>query len=774
MSSSVPSRSPRGDRPDRHRRALVKEAAFDRWRPRWGWVLLASLWLAGAVAFWWFRIYAYATDPDIGLGPVDLYIEYIPMVEHTLREMRQGRMALWNPFQFCGLPLFAVGWTGALYPPQLASLWMDAIALGDWLMVLHLWAGGISMYLLARRLGAEVVGAAVASFTFAWSGFVISHYGLPGVLSGMLLMPLFLLAIDLVLDARRFAWLGLVLLVGCLVLNGATEVLVHTFYAGAWYTVYWYGTRAARGEWSVGPPLRVLACVVAGVLLGAVQLLPSIEMVGESTRAPGSISFAKARYASVFPHEFMISTVEARGHLAMGVIPLLAWPFLFVHRKSRFTVGFALPLAIAAALLSFGGWLFWLYFNIPVLGSLFRRPMKFLDMYVLAAGLLVAFGVDGLWEAIRERGTAIWRSVAWWACLVSGVAAAVWIASLGRHNPYLLPCLGLLVLAALVPRRDWKTYLLLAALAVHGAASFERVGSNFIRPLARPQIYESHDRQLAKIKEAAGRGRVYISPRYYFAPGLMAKQGQWQEMKVITDYEPLAPARYATFFERVSKQPVGTVSDAPFFGLMWLGKDMNVRLLDLTATRYYLVAPGEAAETFMKKHPKEFRLFRDNPTLRVYERSTPPPRVRWVPGATLASDGAAALDMLASGNVDVSDTVVLENAGAVAPASSPGGEKGFASIEYDGLSLVTVKSHSPQPGYVVLADLHFPGWTADIDGAPAEIHVANYLFRAVRVPAGEHLVTFRYEPASFRIGSTISIAVLLALAVLAAFQLRRP
>ena len=53
---------------------------------------------------------------------------------------------------------------------------------------------------------------------------------------------------------------------------------------------------------------------------------------------------------------------------------------------------------------------------------------------------------------------------------------------------------------------------------------------------------------------------------------------------------------------------------------------------------------------------------------------------------------------------------------------------------------------APRPGFVFLSDNVFPGWSADVNGAPVPILRSWITFRAVQVPAGASVVVFRYHP----------------------------
>jgi uncharacterized membrane protein YfhO len=66
---------------------------------------------------------------------------------------------------------------------------------------------------------------------------------------------------------------------------------------------------------------------------------------------------------------------------------------------------------------------------------------------------------------------------------------------------------------------------------------------------------------------------------------------------------------------------------------------------------------------------------------------------------------------------------------------------------------------------VVLADSWAQGWSVQVDGHPAEALQADHALRAVRTPAGEHLIEWSYAPANVCKAIWISISALAALAV---------
>ena len=68
-------------------------------------------------------------------------------------------------------------------------------------------------------------------------------------------------------------------------------------------------------------------------------------------------------------------------------------------------------------------------------------------------------------------------------------------------------------------------------------------------------------------------------------------------------------------------------------------------------------------------------------------------------------------------------------------------------------------------GWLVIADVWYPGWKASVDGQATPLWRANYLFRALLVPAGEHLVSIVYRPFWFYLGALVSAMSWLGLGI---------
>jgi uncharacterized membrane protein YfhO len=70
---------------------------------------------------------------------------------------------------------------------------------------------------------------------------------------------------------------------------------------------------------------------------------------------------------------------------------------------------------------------------------------------------------------------------------------------------------------------------------------------------------------------------------------------------------------------------------------------------------------------------------------------------------------------------------------------------------------VVINAQTENPGVLILSDIYYPGWRAYVDGKESKIYRVNGLLRGVFIEKGQHEVIFKYMPASFIAGISLSL-----------------
>lgn len=410
-----------------------------------------------------------------------------------------GSLPLWNPYIFSGMPLFASAQGGLLFPPNWFYLLFEPRAATNLMVVTSYMIAALGAYLYARRAGASVTGSIVTSLAWQWGGFLVGQIGHINVVQTGACLPWVLWALDgYALTGRRKWGVLLAAFVALQTFAGHQQTLCYSLLLAAAYAVanaYTLREWRARYLWS-------LAFLAAGVLLAAVQILPTFELLRNSLRADSSYDFFTSfslppRMLATLLAPYVAGGGDGRlfrapyvgppyyGEMAayVGALGLMLAVCAVVFKrdaKTKFWTAAAL-VCLALALGRYTPLKFYkLIYYVPFL-NLFRVPARHLMEAEFALAVLAGRGLTVL-AAARAGGLARRRAALVGACVVLLTFVVV---TLGRSDefklarqapvsfmrapelfvPVVVACLSAWALWAFARGRRGTTMLLVALLA---------------------------------------------------------------------------------------------------------------------------------------------------------------------------------------------------------------------------------------------------------------------------------------------------------------------
>jgi len=115
--------------------------------------------------------------------------------------------------------------------------------------------------------------------------------------------------------------------------------------------------------------------------------------------------------------------------------------------------------------------------------------------------------------------------------------------------------------------------------------------------------------------------------------------------------------------------------------------------------------------------------------------------------------------MAKPGDFNPREIAIVRNTFADQVKGLPTGRDSAATVKLDkyGLNEISYKSDNTREGLAVFSDIYYPeGWAAYVDGKETPIVRANYVLRALRLPAGKHSIVFKFHPKAFYTGNALA------------------
>ncbi len=453
------------------------------------------------------------------LAPGDGWAQNFAVRVLTGQLLAQGEAPLWNPLIFAGMPLAAGVYPGSFYPPNWifallpSGMAMNLVVLATYHLAL------VGTYLYGRRIAMTRLAALLAGIAFAFGGFMINHLSHTSRIAAAAWLPWVLLALDHLAEAAdwKVSWRWTVLgalFIALQFLAGEPQMLVFSALVAApctLFSVLRISGRPARLRFLIS----LIVMIVAAILLSALQLLPSLELLSQSERSdPGPAFFDTFSFppwqlpALIAPYFFggaMFAPYSIPywgkdlAAIMAGYVGMLIWlPGLVAVIRARHNSRILLWLGIAVVslVLSFGGYLpfginhllyripgystfrglyrhhFELTFALAIIGGLGLTLLSKLEKRAAGKALAVASILLG---GIMITVVVLYRFFG--EALASGTPRPAMAGSLG--NPEILVPIGCLILSLaalwLVWRNSFRglaTSLLLPAVLLLDVASY--------------------------------------------------------------------------------------------------------------------------------------------------------------------------------------------------------------------------------------------------------------------------------------------------------------
>jgi hypothetical protein len=748
----------------------------------WGRGDLVALlvWTAAIVIFFWD-----AVSLRGALFFFDITEINYPYRAFFAEELRAGRFSRWFPGLYCGLPLFSESQAGYLHPfKYLLYPWLATWQAFNLDTVLSVWLAGAGTYLWLRRhvgYAAALTGGAV----FGLGGFVWAHLIHTSMINALASVPFVVWGLESSWSSAR--WRGAVLgglALACQVFAGHLQDAVLTALLVMLYGLYRAATESGSAQ-RIRALGVTLALVVVGVLVSAVQWVPSKELLDRSPRARG-LSWGDLTFASWHP-ELVPTLVVREAYGTRGRNTDWMNGYYPYHEMDVYMGLTAMALAVIGAggparrdrwtnfwvlLIGTGGvlmlgrftFLFDYANRLPILGSA-REPVRFHLWVSLAVAALAAAGVERLGRpgGVSLRGGLVLAGalIAVSIPIMIYIYAPVWTQPKRWTRPEHLArfrwlaqelstaTVRTLVLAAVACwiarmaarasdpalKALWAAFLpLLVIVDLLGAHAVDV-------PTVDPAYWTQPPESARRLKSDQGLIRVFgRGDKASNEPGYAARAIDFLPVRDPLDWSlppvwhvrssrgetPMISRRLAEFAAATEKFP-------------WrhdLESDSHVLTGRYLQGRYAYLPTSRAGAAFIHKN---------NHVL---------PRARLVGRPFYARDEREAARALARLGPQLRERVVVED--PLRPLAADAAARGNARIVTDLPERVEIEADAAGPAYLVLSDTFDPGWSATVDGQPAPIRPAYVAFRAVYLPQGKHSVVFSYRPAGFTLGLWLS------------------
>lgn len=718
-------------------------------------LLIPALLLLVVVGFYWRLV---LTDQYTWLHGPDYCNQVLPWYQFEAGEWHQGRIPLWDPYEFAGQSIIGQGQPGVADPLNLPLFWWPLsktkwIAQGalHWFYVLPHWIAALGFFALCRELGRSRLASFIAACLYALGGISLT-LDWPQMHHATVWAPLIFCFQFRALRGERPVANGILsgLFLGFAWLAGHHQIPIYFSLTSAALWIYSFFTSAEPAErWKIAR--AAIACGLFLFLVSAVQTLPAFEYGRNSLRWVGAENAVK--WNDIVPYYvhgvFSMNPLSMLGIVLpgfdlsysphVGFVAALLGLFGMItnwqDRSSRILTAIAV-----------GGFVYSLGDGTPFEGLLYAIvPMVEKARVPAIAQILFDLGLCGLAAAgidrLQDVEWAVWRQRLAAAFGVSGLV--ILLTALGFTLMKILwpgaedrwVFTGWLTLGAwLVLRRRetrhpalWLALIAICELSMTTVRIWENIDQK--DRARRLDALASHTDLAEMLRSRPGAPRMS-----YSLDDIEYSFGDWWGLETLEAMVPSTPWE------------------------LWRNDVFSRRVAQLLGVRFYAGKKARYAEL------PEYFVSRAG--IHVWEDRDAMPRLWTVHKAFAVKDLEEARKSLQNPATILSrETMQIGKAPQLATCDSAPPDR--ANFVERIPNRIRIEAELGCRGMVIVNDLYDANWVARVDGKDAPVEEAYALVRGVVVEAGRHSIEMVYRPKTVLIGAALTAIGLLGAALAA-------
>ncbi len=709
--------------------------------------------------------------PNKAMGFDNLRIFY-PVKKVVIEAVKLGQPPLWNPYNFSGNAVVGSYQSAVFHPLSWLFFLLPQIDAWSVMTILQPILAALSMYIFLRVLGLSISAQFIGALTFAFSGFFMTWWQESYMyIYSAVTLPIALSAVELYLSKPTATWLVLLAVsLAISIFSGMPQITFYVYlFVGAWML---YRRRHF---------FRFLFAVVLSGLIAAVQLLPSIESYSLSTRIATDVQYI---FDAFLLPPYQLVTLLAPDYFGnpatynyfgkgfyhdrliwLGAVPLILILTQVLRKRPPlphgrfFQVAFLVTLSLMLSLPT--TWFILYELKLPLLSTI--TPSRIMMLVTFIGSVLTAQGIEEYYKGFSKK-LLLWITGLLILALLTATALPVWLRYFDDKDTTWIISLRNLV----IPGASFGAALII--LWVAGKKSHIRsigyiclvlimLTTSFL--FAKKYLYFSERRFVFPAVSAFdAMKKLSAYDRFWtYENGYIEKNfASYYSLFSPEGYDAYMIRRYGEFLAFAnahgkSKEPdrSNALIQSTDHLTDILTDPYRTKMLQLLGVRHILrkLTPDKN-EQKMYPDPKALQRVWEDGTYAIHEYAAALPRVYLYTDVHVVSEGMELLSQLFEEKTDIRETVFLEEQPRnviLSPST-----RGKAEITSYTPNRVSIATEADGDTLLYLSDVYYPGWNAYIDGRKSAVYRANYTFRAVAVPQGNHRVEFRYEPNSWKWG----------------------